>query len=199
MTLWRCLSGTAEGSSVARAAIIIGHAVDVWDGAWAIREARPTELGFDVLFGWPDEERRGRGGAGGPRVIVSAPLAAYMETIRSAPGAHRLPIGNTSVRRIRRLLGHHRQIDRAAWWEERADDLCDLTITEFAAKHAVSVGAVVNARHALLGPTLRPARWWRAEDIAALLLRGAPISSIADDLDLSAGSVRRLRAKLRGP
>lgn len=178
---------------VARTATIIGRAVDVWGDAWSVRERRSTEHGFDVLLGWPVGQPRGKGAAGGPRVIVTAELAAHMGRIRATPSGHGLPLGNTAITRIRRLLGHHRYIDRAAWWERRAADLIDLTIEQFAERHAVSIGAVVNARHALMGPSLRPAGWWRAPDVSAVLLSDAPTSDTAEVLGISAGSVRRLR------
>lgn len=184
---------------MARTATIIGHIEDVWGDPWAVREARPTDLGFDLQLGWPALAPRGKSGAGGPRVIITPALARHMEQIRQAPGAHRLPIGNTAVKRIRRLLGHHRHMDRAKWWEERADDLADLTIAEFAARHNVSTGAIVHARHALFGATLRPAYWWQAEDVAAIIRGDAPTAAVADALGLSAGAIRRLRAALRAP
>lgn len=31
-----------------------------------------------------------------------------------------LPLGNTAIKRLRALLGHHWRIDRAAWWHRRA-------------------------------------------------------------------------------
>lgn len=179
-----------------RVARIIGTAADIWDDVWDVREARPTSHGFDLLFGWPAGTPRGKGGAGGPRIIVTQDLAAHLESIRQSPGKHGLPAGSTTVKRLRRLLGHHGQIDRAAWWEDRADDLADLTIEQFATRHGVSIGAAVNARHALFGPTLRPAGWWRAADVVSAL--SGPTADVADALGISCGSVRRIRAVLRG-
>ncbi len=178
---------------MARQAVILATAEDVDGALWDIREARPTPHGFDVQMGWPHGDIRGRGGSGGPRVVLTAPLAAYLEVMRERPVRIALPIGRGAVKRLRRLLGHHAQIDRAAWWEARADDLAEMTIERFAARHEVSVGAVVQARHALFGPTLRPAGWWRAPDVAALILADRPRVEIADQLGISLGSVGRLR------
>lgn len=197
MSCWTPSRSGAGPPDVARHATIIGEAVDVWGDWWEVREERQTTHGFALALGWPAGVRRGRGAAGGVRVIVTTDLAAHLESTRMAPAAHGLPIGNTTVKRLRRLLGHHWQIDRAAWWEERADDLTDLTIEAFATRHAVSVGAVVNARHALFGPALRPAGWWRAPDVAAVILADAPRADIAARLEISVGSVGRLRWALR--
>lgn len=178
---------------MARHATVIGEIADVWGDVWDVREYRPTPHGFPVAFGWPNGIPRGAGGSGGPRVIVTTELARHFEAHRLAPIHLAVPIGNTAVKRIRRLLGHHRQIDSAAWWEDRSSDLADLTIDQFAKRHSVSMGAVANARHALFGHNLRPAGWWRQKDIVTILLSDAPRSDIADALEISVGSVGRLR------
>ncbi|ACL57919.1 hypothetical protein [Methylobacterium nodulans] len=108
-----------------------------------------------------------------------------------------LPIGASTIKRIRRLLGHHYIADHAAWWEARAEDLADLTIEAFAARHGCSVGGASQARAALFGPSLRPAGWWRAPDVAAVILADRPRADIADDLGISVGTVGRLRWMLQ--
>lgn len=160
-----------------------------------MREYRETKHGFRVAIGWP-EGRRGKG-AGGVRTILTAELVIYLESHRDRPLNISLPIGNTTIKRLRKVLGHHWQIDRAAWWEARTDDLSDMTIQQFSEKHQVSVGAVVNARHALLGPSLRPAGWWRAPDVAEILRGDRSRAEIADELGISIGSVGRLRWSLK--
>ncbi|MFE1598157.1 hypothetical protein [Methylobacterium sp. ID0610] len=135
-------------------------------------------------------------------MIVTPELAQHMERFRAAGGARGgavlgLPLGATSIKRIRRLLGHHYIADRAAWWEAQAADLADLTIDAFAARHGCSVGSVSQARAALFGASLRPAGWWRAPDVAALILADRPRADIADQLGVSVGSLGRLRWALR--
>lgn len=181
---------------MARRATILRQVTDAWGDPWDVREERKTDHGWPLCLGWPLGVERGQGAAGGPRVIVTAELAAHFERHRRAPQGLALPIGNTAIKRIRRLLGHHRQIDAASWWEERISDLADLTIQAFAAQHDCSVGAVVHARHALFGPKLRPAGWWRAPDVAALLISPLPTVEIADRLGIAVGSARRLRGEL---
>lgn len=182
---------------MARKSTAIGSAIDIWGSKWDVREDRKTAYGWPVRIGWPAGEPRGKAGAGGPRIIVTDELAAHLESVRAAPGGHGLPIGMTALKRLRRLLGHHRQIDRAEWWADRADDLADLTIEAFAARHQVRTGAVLNARHALFGPVLRPAGWWRAPDVASIILAEMPVAIAADRLGISASSVRRLRGQLK--
>lgn len=167
---------------------------DAWGDAWTVREARATAHGFDLLLGRPVASPRGQA-----CVIMTKPLQAYLEAQRDTPAAIALPLGNTAIKRLRALLGHHWRIDRAAWWHRRAADLADLTIEAFAARHGVSAGAVVNARHALFGPALRPAGWWRAPDVAALILADKPRAEIAESLGISVGAVGRLRWQLRRP
>ncbi|WP_043748989.1 hypothetical protein [Methylobacterium nodulans] len=69
----------------------------------------------------------------------------------------------------------------------------DLTLEAFAVRHGCSVGGTSKARTALFGPSLRPAGWWRAPDVAAVILADRPRADIADDLGVSVGTVGRLR------
>lgn len=178
---------------MARQATIIDTITDVFGDRWDVREYRPTAHGFDIAMGWPANEERGTGKAGGPRAILTRSLVIYLAAHRDRPKNIRLPIGRTTLQRLRRILGHHWQIDRAAWWEARTEDLSDLTIEQFCARHNVSAGAVVTARHALFGPKLRPAGWWRNDEVAAIILSNRPRAEIADALGISVGSIGRLR------
>lgn len=182
---------------MARRATIVDKIEDVWGDEWDVREYRATPHGFPIAFGWPRGIPRGAGGAGGPRVIVTPELARHFEAHRLAPINLALPLGSNAIKRVRRLLGHHRQIDGAAWWEERVSDLSDLTLEQFADRHSVSMTACLNARHGLFGRKLRPAGWWRQEDVARILISPMSRSEIADTLDISVGSVGRLRYMLR--
>jgi transposase/uncharacterized protein YerC len=170
-----------------------GQALDIWGDPWVVSEARATRHRFDILFGRPPNS-----GRRGPAVIVTEPLAAHLAAHRHTPGQLALPIGNTTIKRLRRLLGFHWRIDRAEWWERRVDDLATLTTGAFAERHAVSAGAVVQARQALLGESRqRPDGWWRHPEMAAILLADKPRADIADHLGISVGAVGRLRWALR--
>lgn len=168
-------------------------ATDIWGDTWAVEEARPTTHGWAVLLGRPACRRMRHG----LTVIMADSLANYLERHRHEPAvlAASLPIGATAIKRLRRLLGHHWRDDRSAWWEERAADLADLTVAEFAARYGVSAGAASTWRIRLFGRRLRPAGWWREPEVAAVL-RDQPTAAASARLGLSPGAVRRLRAEL---
>jgi len=170
--------------------------IDIWDALWEVSEWRPTPHGFAVALGRPLQESGGRG-RGGSRVILTPKLRDHLERHRLTPIKLALPIGRTAIKRLRRLLGHHWQVDNAKWWEDRADDLTDMTLTAFVARHGVSLTAASVARSAFLVPKVRSPGWWREPDIAALLLSAQPRAHVADVLGISVGSVGRLRWRLR--
>lgn len=168
--------------------------LDRFGDAWEVVEARPTPHGFDLLLGFPLAGRRGRGGKS---VVCTSELVAYLESRRyPARGVH-LPIGHTTIKGLRALLGLRWLDQHAAWWEERTEDLADFTLEAFAERYGVSASVAANARLALLGPRLRPAGWWREPDAAALLAGPRPVVEVAQTLGLAAGSVRRMRSVLR--
>ncbi len=168
-----------------------GTVADAFGDTWTVAEARPTPHGFDVLLGHPAGRRQGK------TVICTPELVAYLESRRyPARGVH-LPLGRTAVKALRRLLGLRWLEQHGAWWEERVDDLADLTSVAFAERHGVSAGVTANARLALLGPRLRPPGWWREAGVSALLAGPDPAVEVARVLDIAAGSVRRLRCVLR--
>jgi len=182
---------------MARKAKILGVVDDHTGRSWDVREERPTEHGFAVYLGWPQDRRRGQGGAGGPQVILTAELVAYLEEHRHGTSSVDLPLGDGTVKRLRRELGHHRYRDAQAWWAKRRQDLCTLTLEDFAARHGRTPGAVEWARLKLVGRQLRTAGWWQEPVIAEFLLSDRPTEAIGADLDLAPGSVRRLRWELR--
>lgn len=161
---------------------------DYWGDDWIVINIRTAPGVPAVPLGRP----AGYFGRGGPTIFVTPALAEHLERYRHSPGKAGLPVGLTALKRLRRLLGHNRYIDSAAWWEARADDLATLTMEEFAARHGKSMGQIHNAKVALFGPTNRPNGWWRQPEITSLLRSGLPTSEIADQLGLSAGGARRL-------
>lgn len=101
------------------------------------------------------------GGGGGARVIVTKQLASYLEDYRLRVSEIDLPCGTTTIKRLRKLLGHNWSNDALDWWLDRIEDLGTMTIEEFAERHDVSSGAVSTNRQALLGSLQRPFGWWR--------------------------------------
>ncbi len=178
---------------MARQASIIGQIEDIDGVLYDVRERRPTEYGWDICLGWPKGVVRGKGGAGGPRVILTHNLVAYLDEQKAATSRINLPIGITAIKRLKRLLGFNWSQDRAKWWEDRSDDLASLTMAQFAERHGVSIGAVATARQAMFGNTLRPAGWWLENEILLMLIGELPRALVAERLDVSLGSVGRLR------
>ena len=89
---------------MARQAQIIDQIRDYAGNLWDARESRPTPHGWPVLLGWPAGLQRGKG-AGGPRVIVTRELAAYLKATRLAPGKIDLPLGRNAIKRLRKSAG----------------------------------------------------------------------------------------------
>jgi hypothetical protein len=171
---------------------------DEWGDLWDVWEYRTTALGFDVVLGYPHgRPRRGRGSAGGKRVIVTPPLAAFLRANSRRPLAVLgLPVSTYTFVRLRKLLGICRY-DGGAWFEERAADLADLPYKAFAAKYAAErevspTTAGRWARH-FFGQRRRPDGWWKKEPAAGLLLSDQPVSAVAETLGITAPVARQLR------
>ena len=120
----------------------IGEVSDYRGIAWLIAERRATEHGFDLCLGWPVDADGQRGVA----IIITQDLADYICATRQRDVA--LPIGRSTIKRLRRELGLSWLRDRAAWWAERADDLANLTLEQFAQRHGVSGAAACLQRKA---------------------------------------------------
>jgi hypothetical protein len=131
---------------MSRHALILYQTKDYHGDLWDVREERPTPYGWPVLMGWPWGAGRGRAGSGGPRVILTAQLRAYLEDLRYDPGLIVLPVGRSALRRLRRELGHNYYRDRPLWWRDREDDLLTMTLEKFCEKHGCSTGAASQAR-----------------------------------------------------
>lgn len=169
---------------------------DHWGDRWAVYDSRPTPHGFPILLGRP----LGQGPlnrTGGNRVILTAPLVAYLESRRCRRGGIELPIGGTALKRLRGVLGHNIYEDVAGWWEAHADELADLTHAEFAARHGFTVTRVAQVHRAMFGRRNRSAGWWRQGEARDLLLSDRPRAEVAFRLGVSVGSVGRLRYQLR--
>lgn len=125
---------------MARQATIIGQAEDITGEVWDVRESRPTPHGFAVLLGWPQSVQRGPGG-GSPRAILTPHLADYLAAHCHAPAAIDLPIGRTTVKRLRKALGQDWYLDNEQWWRDRKEDLLSMTLDDFCARHGKTPGA----------------------------------------------------------
>lgn len=179
---------------MSRKAKIIGSCKDFFGDGWDIRESRPVAgEDFCVFLGWPVGIPRGKGGSGGPQVILTAELVAYLEKHRMYRTEMRLPINNATITRLRRILGHAWKADNQEWWEERAVDLLTLNAPAFAKKHDTKPHTASIWYNRLFGMKLRPARWWLQSPAKEHLLSEFPRTWIAQKLEISIGSVGRLR------
>ncbi|MEI8371849.1 MAG: hypothetical protein WCJ35_03335 [Planctomycetota bacterium] len=182
---------------MAKTARIIGKVADVFGDSWDLRERRPTAYGWSVCLGWPHGQPRGRGGTGGPSIIVTRELLGYLESVRETPGTYDLPIGRTAIKRLRRLLGMDWFAENEAWWQERIEELSTMTLQKFAEKYGLSEGAVDLWRLRFFGRQLRPEGWWLKEPARELLGGDYPRTYVAQCLDVSLGTVGRLRWVVR--
>lgn len=172
--------------------------IDATGAEWDVRSEQPTSLGFSVFRGRPscepNNDRRG-----GPAIIVTAEVLAYLESRRLSPTAEtaaQLGIGRTALRRLRSEAGHNRYADISAWWSARLDDLKSLTLEEFSAKHGTTTGATEYWRLALVGKVIREEGWYRDEAVLEVLEGPLPASHVATFLGVAPGSVGRLRSEL---
>jgi hypothetical protein len=170
---------------------------DIWDDRWTVYQIRPTSHGWPVLLGKPAIRERGPDRRGGNRVIVTQPLADYLQECRYARGSIRLPIGGTTIKRLRRVLGHNIYDDMLDWWVDHSDDLLALTKGEFGRRYGFSPARASQMQVAFFGRRLRPNNWWRKPPASDLLRGDLPRAYVADRLGISAGSVGRLRWILR--
>ena len=134
-----------------REATIIGITQDYKGDDYEVREARPTDYGFNVLFGWPEAIPRGRGGQ---KVILTKELADFLASTKFHPGKHTLPIGNTTLKRLRRELGLNWHKDWDKWWQDNPTGSPEI-------KHSTK-----SVRRKMMG---LPSKNWTAEEDQQLL------------------------------
>jgi hypothetical protein len=172
-----------------RRAVIIGRVLDCEGDPWDIKEFRPTGHGWMIAIGWPSGLPRGKGGCGGPRVILTRELVDHLESVKHAlnpTSAARLPVGRPTMKRLRRLLGHNRKDDRRSWWEAHAEELYTTSFVEFGRRHGVTSSAAELMHEELFGRKRgRPTGWWSEPEAAPLLLSNLPTVEIADRLGRS--------------
>jgi hypothetical protein len=172
------------------------------DGAlWDVQEARSTNHGFDLLFGFAANSHLPNCYLSGkPRLITTPALAAYFAVHRTDPHANfDLPVSPPTVRRVRRDLGFHFFRDRRAAWQQRADELKTLTSHEFAHKYDVDFKQVHEWRFLILGRIARPLNWWNNPETLAILRGPATTREISEQLGITADHAARLRKQTRLP
>jgi hypothetical protein len=171
---------------MSRKATIIGTTRDHFGDPWELREWIETEHAFSIARGWPAAQLRGRGGVGGPRIVLTTGLVEHLEGVRYELNPTRsanLPLGRAQMKRIRQLLGHDRKADRRSWWLDRSDELASISFVDFGRKHGVSDAAAALMFESIFGEGRgRKLAWWKDDRVASLLLSSLPSSLVAEKL-----------------
>ena len=177
---------------------ILGHVRDVEGSVWDVRDIRDTKHGFDLLFGSP--QRRGIYRGGLPRLIATRDLVKFWEANKTRRDGtlFDLPAGRTTLKRLRSHLGFNNLEDLAQFWQERIEDLRELSAREFAAKHNVDIDVVFDTRNKLLGNRARVPGWWRKPRPLKILRSGITLREIGERLDISISHAKRLRDRALG-
>ena len=184
----------ADDATPRPASLPIGYHITDADGViWEVWDARTTTHDFAIYLGRATPVS----GPGGATVILTPDLISYLERHRRSPDLINLPISKTTIKRLRRALGHNWYEDGEKWWLQRMDDLEKLTTADFAIRYGVKAEAVVYARLNLLGTRQRPAGWWTDPATANLILSPQPRLYVAMMLDISASVVGKYRTRLR--
>lgn len=163
-----------------------------------MRERRPTAHGFDIELGWQDDDLPQPGNVpGGPRVILSAPLAAYLHATMHHPKNRTLPICTKVSRELARRAGvPDFHVLRMQWWAERQHDLCTLSSAEFRAMHGMSKSQVDGVRKKTQGRRKQKPGWYRDPDIARTILDSTQ-KEAATMLGVSTQAISMARVRLR--
>jgi len=105
---------------MARKATILCRVADHRGEIYDVREIRPTPHGFEVFIGWPVGLQRGQGG-GGPKIILTQPLAEHLLKTKLSPKDANLPISRNVLKRLRSELFLNWRMDKNEWWEENPE------------------------------------------------------------------------------
>ena len=98
---------------------IVFQCADCFGRTWNVTQSIPTEHGWNLLAGYPVLNGAPiQGIKGPPKTILTPELCAYLETFRMKRGKVRLPLGSTSICKLRRQLGMNYWNDCKKWWEE---------------------------------------------------------------------------------
>lgn len=122
-----------------RESLAVGQIDDLQGQPWLVAEYRDTLHGFSLASGWPVD----MSGPGNPRVIMTAALAEYLQSVER-PRDIVLPIGVSTIKRLRADLDL--RFDWDAWWAVRDSDLRSMTLQAFCDLHHCSMGAASQRR-----------------------------------------------------
>jgi hypothetical protein len=157
-----------------------------------ITQVRPTNHGFDVLYGYPETKFFG---LGPQRLISTRELFDFWEKYRTSTEfvTYDLPIGRTTIKRARKRLGFNFRTDTSKFWMDRLEELKAMPVREFAAKHGVNAAVAGDMRRKLVGNTARPVGWWNKPTILQYLRSGVTLTQICEKLGVKHTQACRLR------
>ncbi len=102
-----------------RAKRILYRVVDCFGDLWDVTESLPTEYSWNILAGYPSAKgERPKVIKGPARIILTPELRACLEEFRMKRGKVNLPLGSTTICKLRRKLGMNYWNDCKAWWKE---------------------------------------------------------------------------------
>lgn len=125
-----------------RESLAVDQVTDAYSAEWLVAEYRTTAHGAKIALGWPVV----MAGPGNPRVIMTAALAEYLQSVER-PRDIDLPLSRSTIKRLRGEL--ELRFDWDAWWCARSDDLHSMTLEAFCARHHCSMGAASQRRRSI--------------------------------------------------
>jgi hypothetical protein len=168
---------------------------DVHGVNWDVRQIRPTKHGFYLFFGSP----AGRPWRSNACIIPTKELRNFWDSNRTRHDGflYDLPIGRSTVKRVRRRLQFNFREDWMKFWQDRMDDLKTMSVREFGAKHDVDHNVVNEMRFKILGRRARQIGWWREPWIIDVLLAEGTLGAAGEKLGIGTSQVFRLREEAR--
>ena len=168
---------------------------DVHGVNWDVRQIRPTKHGFHLFFGSP----AGSPWSSNPCIIATKELRNFWDSNRTRHDGfiYDLPVGRSTVKRLRRRLQFNFREDWCKFWQDRIEDLKNISARDFAAKHNLDQLVVFDMRNKLLGRRARQIGWWREPRVVDILLAKGTLRAAAEKLCIGTSQVFRLREKAR--
>ena len=177
-----------------RERLAVGEVTDVDGVLWGVTQVRPTKHGFDVLYGYRWESYF----SGVPKLIATKSLIDYWQAHRLKPDTtiYDLPIGRTTIKRMRKRFGFDQKKDARKFWKAHAKDLKALTPGEFGERYGFSEAVVKDWRLVMCGRVARELDWWQGPATLEILrTQGLTLREIGEKLGIGTSHANRLRKR----
>jgi hypothetical protein len=168
---------------------------DVYGVNWDVRKILPTRHGFYLFFGSPSNGVWTSNAC----IIATKELRKFWDVNRTRHDGliYDLPVGRSTVKRVRRRLQFNFREDWCKFWQDRIDDLKTLSARDFGAKHKIDYHVVNEMRFKILGRRARQLGWWREPAVLDILLAETTHRAAARELGIGTSHVFRLREQAR--